>query len=191
MKRVLISLLLGLLFMVFASRDSSAKPFGPPCDIERGVHREEMSMMPPPMGPPFMERMKGMPEHPLWIQLMKLGLDLQQREAVKEIKNREMKEIIRNMADEQIAGIELQELLDKDTVDIKAVEMKLRHIDTVKTAAHLSFIRAIEEVKSKLTPEQRNIFREMIETGPDTGPPPPMMKGMMHGGMKMPPPPCE
>jgi len=34
--------------------------------------------------------------------------------------------MIRKRADEQIAEIELQELLDKDTVDLKAVEAKLK-----------------------------------------------------------------
>ena len=190
MKRVLVVLLAGFLFIISASHNSYADPFGPPCNIGMSFHEEGMPML-PPMHPPGLERMEGMPEHPLWSHLMDLGLDMQQRESIKEIKYREMKEMIRNRADEQIAGIELKELLDKDTVDMKAVEVKLRHIETVKTAMHLAFIKAIEDVKSKLTPEQRIKFKEMIGIGPDTGPPPPIMEGMMHGGMRMPPPPCE
>jgi hypothetical protein len=72
---------------------------------------------------------------------------------------------------------------------MKAVEAKLRQIETAKTEAHLSLIRAREEVKSQLTPELRKKFREMPEMEPTTGPP--MRGGMMHGGMRTPPRPCE
>jgi Spy/CpxP family protein refolding chaperone len=182
MKKVLFCLLPGFLFMAFASHDSYAETFGPPCNVGKCFHGECMPMM-PPMNHPGMERMEGMPEHPMWRHLRDLGLDMQQKALIKEIKDSVMKEMIRSRADEHIAGIELKELLDKDTVDMKAVEMKLKHIETVKTAAHLSFIRAIEEVKSKLKPEQREKFQEMQEMGPNMGPP-------MSGGM-MPPHPCE
>jgi Spy/CpxP family protein refolding chaperone len=191
MDRHIIRTAASLLLIIGSASAGAWATDGPPCGIETGFHGEGMPMMPPPMGPPFMERMKGVPEHPLWRRLMDLGLDMQQKESIKEIKSRTMKEMIRNRADGHIAGIELRELLDKDTVDMKAVEMKLRQIETVNTAMHHAFIRAIEDVKSKLTPEQRIKFKEMIGIGPDTGFPPPMMEGMMHGGMKMPPPPCE
>jgi hypothetical protein len=51
---------------------------------------------------------------------------------------------------------------------------------------HLSFIKAREEIKSKLTPDQRKKFKEMLEIAPDMGPP--MMGGIMHGDMRMPSP---
>ena len=191
MKRALISLFLGFLLIVFASHDSYAEMRGLISDIGSGFHEEGMSM-PLPMRHRGMEMMEIMPEaeHHIWRYLMDLGLDNKQKAEVKEIKSRVMKEIIKNKANEHIARIELRDLLDKDPVDMKATEAKLKQIETIKTEMHLSLISAREEVKSKLTPEQRKKFKEMLEMKPDIGLP--MRWEMMHGGMRMmPPPPCE
>jgi Spy/CpxP family protein refolding chaperone len=188
MKRVLVSLLLGFLLMVFASHDSYAETGRPSGDI---CFQEEGIPMAPPMMHRGMEMMEFMPEaeHPIWRYLMSIGLNEKQREAIKEIKSKIMKETIKKRADGQVAHIELKNLLDKDPVDMNAIEAKLKQIETIKTEMHLSLIRAREEVKSKLTPEQRKKFKEMLEMEP--GMEPPMMGGAMHGGMRMPPPSCD
>ena len=36
----------------------------------------------------------------------------------------------------------------------------------MRAEMHLSHINAMEDIKAKLTPEQRKKFREMLETGP-------------------------
>jgi Spy/CpxP family protein refolding chaperone len=115
-------------------------------------------------------------EHHMWRRLAGLNLDEQQKAAVSEIKSRMMKETVKRKADVGVARIELKELLAKDPVDMKAVEAKLKQSETLKTEMRLSHIKAMEEVKAKLTPEQRKKFSEMVETGP-------AMKGMgmMHG----------
>lgn len=131
--------------------------------------------------------MKGMMHgERLWRSLMSLDLNEKQMTEIKEIRNRTAKETIKKRADERILGIELKELLDKDSVDMKTVEAQLKKIEALKTEMHLSIIKAIEEAKSKLTPEQRKKFKEMCEIAPDMGPP--MMKDMGHGDMKMTPP---
>ena len=190
MKRVLVGLFLGFLLMVFASHNSYAEPCGPMDNMGRGFQKEGMPMM-PPMRHHGMEVMEGMPEteHPMWRYLMGIGLDEKQREAIKEIKSRLMKEMIKKRADESVAFIDLKDLLDKDPIDMKAVEAKLKQIETAKTEIHLSLIRAREEVKSKLTPEQRKKFKETPEGDSNMGSP--MTGEIMHGGMRMPPPPCE
>ena len=191
MKRVLVGLFLGFLLMVFASHNSYAETCCPTGNMGRGFHEEGMPMM-SPMRHHGMEKMEGMPEaeHPMWRHLMCLGLDEKQKAEVKEVRSRVMKEMIKKRADEQVAKIELKDLLDKDPVNMKAVEVKLKQIETIETGMHLSLIREREEVKSKLTTEQRKKFKEMLEMEPDMGPP--MRGGMMHGGMRMmPPPPCE
>ena len=170
MKKVLVVLFLGLLLMVFASYDSYAKERRPMNDMGRCFQEE---------GFPMKQQMRhcGMglkSEHPMWKHLMALGLDEKQKEEVKKIRNRVMKMVIKKRADMDIAKIELKELLDKNPVDMKAVEAKLKQIEAVKTEIHLSFIRAMEEIKSKLTTEQRKKFKEMNEMGPIMGPP------MMH-----------
>lgn len=186
MKRKLIISLFVAVIMLAGVYSSYADMCG--CMGGRGDGRHEQGM---PrrggMGHPGMG-MRG-EEHPMWRHLMGLGLDEKQREAIREIRSTVMKEMIKKRADERLAGIELKELLDREPVNMKAVEAKLRQIETAKTEAHLSLIRAREEVKSQLTPEQRKKFREMPEMEPTMGPP--MRGGMMHGGMRMPQRPCE
>jgi Spy/CpxP family protein refolding chaperone len=115
-----------------------------------------------------------MMEHHMSKHLMGLNLDDQQKAFIGEIRSRMKKETIRKTADMRIAQIELKELLIQDPVDMKAVEAKVKQLETMKTEMHLSHIKAMEECKTKLTPEQRKKLREMIEAEP-------MMEGM---GMK-------
>lgn len=103
--------------------------------------------------------------------LKSLNLDEQQKTLIGGIKSRMMKETIRRTADMRIVQIELRELLSQDPVDMKAIEAKVKQLEMMKTEMHLSHIKAMEDCKTKLTPEQRKKFREMIETGP-------MMEGM-------------
>lgn len=115
-------------------------------------------------------------EHPMWGLLKSLNLDEQQKSSVNEIRSRTMKDSIKRKADTRIAHIELKDLLGKDPVDMKAVEAKVKQEEALRTEMHLSHIRAMEEVKAKLTPEQRKKFREMIADGPMMG-----GMGMMRG----------
>jgi len=114
------------------------------------------------------------PEHHMSKHLMGLNLDEQQKALISEMKSRMMKETIRRTADMRIVQIELKDLLSKDPVDMKAVEAKAKQLEMMRTEMHLSHIKAMEECKTKLTPEQRKKMREMIEAEP-------MMEGM---GMK-------
>jgi hypothetical protein len=107
-------------------------------------------------------------EHRLWGRLMELSLDEKQTKKMQRISNNLMKGMIRNRTDEQLVRIDLMGLLAKDPVDIKAVETKLRRIEAIKTESELSFIRAIEEVKSQLSPAQKKLFRERPNRGPMT-----------------------
>lgn len=113
-------------------------------------------------------------EHAMLKHLMGLNLDEQQKALIGEIKSRMMKESIRRTADMRIVQIELKDLLSQDPIDMRAVEAKLKQLEMMKTEMHLSHIRAMEDCKTKLTPEQRKKLRELIEAGP-------MMGGM---GMK-------
>ena len=98
--------------------------------------------------------------------IMALNLDEQQKVFMDEIRSRMMKEAIRRMADMRIVQIELKDLLRQDAVDMKTVEAKVKQLETIKTDMHLSHIKAMEECKTKLTPEQRKKLKEMIEAGP-------------------------
>ncbi len=151
--------------------------------VPKGGFREPGMM--PPMGPRSMgaaEKMVGLEPPPAWRHLSLPGLDEKQKEAIKKIKSREAKDNIKKMADVRIADIELRDILDKDPVDMNAVEAKLKKISSLMTDIRLSEIKAVEEIKTKLTPEQRKSFKEMLEMGYRMG-------GIMRESMKMPPPP--
>jgi Spy/CpxP family protein refolding chaperone len=105
-------------------------------------------------------------EHQMWNFLTGLTLDEQQKAAVAAIRSRTEKESIRRMADMRIAHIELKDLLSKDPVDMKAVEAKVKQSETLRTEMHLSHLKAMEEVKASLTPEQKKKFHEMVAAGP-------------------------
>ena len=114
-------------------------------------------------------------DHPLWKHLMGLGLDEKQKEALKTLHSKTMKVMAKNGADKQIAGIELKDLLDKDPVDMKAVEASVKKGESLRTEMFLAHVRAHEEMKSLLTPEQRKRLKEMMEPGQSAG------CGMMDG----------
>jgi Spy/CpxP family protein refolding chaperone len=85
--------------------------------------------------------------------------------------------------------IELRELLDKDTIDFNAVETKLKQIATIKIETQVIFIKSIEKMKTKLTPEQREILKKIRSMDPRMGPP--MKREMMRDEAKMLPPSAE
>jgi Spy/CpxP family protein refolding chaperone len=117
-----------------------------------------------------------MGEHHILGILMTLGLDEKQKDAVKEIVRKTMKETIKRRADLDIARIDLRDLLDKDSVNMNAVESKLKQIASLEADIHLSRIKAHEEIKSKLTPDQRKKLKEVMEHGMMMG-----KMGMMQG----------
>lgn len=111
----------------------------------------------------------GMSEHRMagrhqriWRLLMKLDLDEAQRTAIREIRTSTAKAMIRKKADLKIARLELRELLHKEPVDMNAVEAQAKKTEGLRTAMLLDAIKAREEVKSKLTPEQRKKLKELI-----------------------------
>lgn len=105
-------------------------------------------------------------EHHLARVLDGLSLDEQQKKALAEIRSARQKDTIRKMADIGIARIELRDLLLQDPPDMKAVEAKIRQLGTLRTEMHLSHIKTLENIKAKLTPEQRKKLRESLKTGP-------------------------
>ena len=99
-----------------------------------------------------------------------LGLDDNQSTEVKAVVLKLQKEMIQKQANIQVAEIELKEILGKDPVDVKVAETKVKQIASLKTEAAMMHIQGIEDVKAKLTPEQKKKLSEMMQ-----------MKGMRHG----------
>lgn len=130
------------------------------CDLRGGMKEG--------MGGGMGDRMKEA-EHHLSKALRGLNLDEQQKKMIHEIKSRIMKETIRKMADIRIARIEIKDLLLQDPADMKAVEAKVKQLGTMRTEMHLAHIKALEDIKAKLTPDQRKKFGEMMKAGPMMG----------------------
>jgi Spy/CpxP family protein refolding chaperone len=99
-----------------------------------------------------------------------LGLEDNQSAEVKSILLQLQKEMIKKRADIQVAEVELKEILDKDPVDVKTAEIKVKQIASLKTEAAMMHIQGIEDVKAKLTPEQKKKLAEMMQ-----------MRGMGYG----------
>jgi Spy/CpxP family protein refolding chaperone len=155
MKKVLTGMFLSLLFMVFTPYNS----YGEKCDC-KGKMGGDMPMMEGTMDGGMGMRGDG---HRMWRGLRDLGLDEKQKEAIKEIKSKSMKDTIKRRADIQVARVEMKEILDRDVVDMGAAEAKLKQISSMMTEMRLSHIKTMEEVKAKLTPEQRKKFRENMQ----------------------------
>ena len=113
-----------------------------------------------------------------------LGLDDNQTEQVKPTLYKLQKDMIRKRADIEVAEVELEEILGKVPVDMKAVEAKVKQIASLKADAALLHIQGIEALKAKLTPEQKKKLTEMMQSkGMEGGMMNrPMMKGHMHSG---------
>ncbi len=105
-------------------------------------------------------------EHHLARVLDGLNLDEQQKKVIGEIRSSIKKDTIRRMADISIARLELRDLLLQDPPDMKAVEAKVRQLGSLRTEMHLSHIKALETIKTKLTPDQRKKLGDLIKTGP-------------------------
>jgi Spy/CpxP family protein refolding chaperone len=165
--------------------------------IETGFQQEGYPFGKPPVMPGNVEQLmpcdtghrRGMlgQKYHYFIDFRSLNLDEKQNDALKEIENDTAKELIRKKADMLIAQIELQELLEKDTVDLKAVEKKIIQIEALKTEAQLIVIKSIQIMKTKLTPDQLKILKKIRAMG-HPGMRPPMMGEMMCDETKMPPP---
>ncbi len=109
---------------------------------------------------------------PMLEKLKSLGLDEKQTAEIKAVHLRVMKEMVKKRADMQVARMELGEILGMDPVDMKAAEGKIRQIEALRGDMQMMHIQAREEVKGKLTPEQKKKFETVM----------PMMHGGMMGG---------
>jgi Spy/CpxP family protein refolding chaperone len=103
--------------------------------------------------------------HFLWKKLMGLDLNDKQKDALQAIRSRVVKDNIKKRADLELARVELRELLHKDPVKMSAVEASLKKVESVRTDLHLAHIKAREEVKAILTPEQQKKLKEDFKAG--------------------------
>jgi len=113
------------------------------------------------------------------LQMLKTELTLSaaQEKQLKDILYQVTKTSTKQRADVRVAEIELQQLLDTDPVEMGKVEGKLKEIEVLRTAIQLNLIKAHEQAKGLLSPEQRQKLERLRDRHPG-------MQGMMgEGGM--------
>lgn len=138
------------------------------------------------MGPQTMRGMKGghmqgtpeemgvlRPSQLVRMLKAELGLSDEQVKQLTSILSQATKARIKQRADLGIAEFELGELLEAEAVDMGHVEGKLKAIEGLRTTLRLSLIKAHEQAKGVLTPEQRQKLEHLHDRLP----------GMMGSGM--------
>jgi Spy/CpxP family protein refolding chaperone len=163
MKKLVLSLCASFLVLLFASSSLYAESCGFSGNRRgRDIPGGQGMPMIPPMMHHAMEMRDGIPGPGCLPgkRLMDLGLDEKQRTAVREIKSGVIKNVIKKEAEIAIAKIELMDILDKDPVDISAAEATLKKIESLITDVHLLYIKEMEAIKTKLTPEQRKKLKD-------------------------------
>jgi Spy/CpxP family protein refolding chaperone len=88
-----------------------------------------------------------------------LNLDEKQLEMVRALERRLAKAEIPKGAELEVTQIELQEILEREPVNLKAVETKLKKMEALRTSIQLAHIQAGEEIKAVLTPEQKKAWK--------------------------------
>jgi Spy/CpxP family protein refolding chaperone len=130
-----------------------------------------------------------MPRPGQMVRLLKreLGLSDDQAKRLREIFSAAMKARIQQQANLRIAELELRELLEAEPVEMGQVETQLKAIEGLRTALRFDLIKAHEQAKAELTPEQRQQLERLHDRRP--GMMGPAMMGMMEmmgeGGMGM------
>jgi len=92
-----------------------------------------------------------------------LGLDAKQASAFRAIHLKLKKESIQKIAELEIAELELGELRSSDPLDMKAAEAKIRQIESLRSDLKILHLRAHEQVKGMLTPEQKIKLESFME----------------------------
>ncbi|HET8575950.1 MAG TPA: Spy/CpxP family protein refolding chaperone [Methylomirabilota bacterium] len=102
-----------------------------------------------------------------------LGLSSAQIQTLEQIRDTFRREAIKRGADIRVAELDLATLTRTDPsdagkpVDMAQVEAKVRDIERLRTEQRLARIRAIEQGKAQLTPEQRAKLASLLtEVGP-------------------------
>lgn len=93
-----------------------------------------------------------------------LGLTPEQVKKLEQIRDQFQRQAIRNEADVKIVELDIAALLDSPTVDVAKVEAKIREAEKLRADLRIARVRAVEQAKAVLSPEQRKKFYEKIDT---------------------------
>jgi Spy/CpxP family protein refolding chaperone len=123
----------------------------------------------------LMGRMPGDPAARPLITIMlhhrsELGLSPEQVSRLEELRAEFSREAIRRDADIRIAELDLAKLLEQEPPDLAKVEAKVRESAQLRADLRIARLRAVEQGKAVLTPEQRTRLQTMLSSGMHHGP---------------------
>ncbi len=99
-----------------------------------------------------------------------LGLSPEQVSRLEALRGDFSKEAIRRDADIRIAELDLARLLEQEPPDFTKVEAKVRESAQLRADLRIARLRAVEQGKAVLTPEQRTRLQTMLSGGMHHGP---------------------
>jgi heavy-metal resistance protein len=94
-----------------------------------------------------------------------LGLSADQVGRLEALRGDFAREAIRRDADIRIAELDLASMLEQDSPDLSKVEAKVREAAQLRADLRIARLRAIEQGKAVLTPEQRTRLQTMLSGG--------------------------
>jgi Spy/CpxP family protein refolding chaperone len=171
MRKLVNALVLALVlgWAVCASAADTEKP-RPSIPDEVGDAWERLQQVLQDWNDRFRERFGGpeSPENrPVISQLLSrrdaLGLSADQVKKLEQVRDNFERLKIRNNAEVRIVELDIAGLLDKPTVDVAKVETKVREAERLRGDLRIARIKAIEQAKALLTPEQRKKFYDTVE----------------------------
>jgi Spy/CpxP family protein refolding chaperone len=93
-----------------------------------------------------------------------LGLSADQVKKLEQLRDNFQRQSIRTDADLKIIEMDIVALTDSPTTEVAKVESKIREGEKLRADLRIARVRAIEQAKAVLTPEQRRKFYEKIES---------------------------
>jgi Spy/CpxP family protein refolding chaperone len=108
--------------------------------------------------------MKGMFMKP-WKMMMvakELGLSDDQMGRIRDIFTNTLKQKVKIECDIKLRKIDLRTLLMQDEVNMQEVEQKIREIANLKADKKIVWIRAMQDMRNVLTPDQREGLKTMM-----------------------------
>jgi Spy/CpxP family protein refolding chaperone len=91
-----------------------------------------------------------------------LGLSASQIQELERLRTAFQREAIKRDADQRVAEMDLTSLLHAEPVDMAKVEATVREIERARAELRLGRIRAIEQARAQLTPEQRAKLADLL-----------------------------
>lgn len=91
-----------------------------------------------------------------------LGLTAQQVDSLRKLGLDARRAAIRRQADARLAQLDLMSLRFTEPVDMAKIEAKVREIERLRGDGRIAAIRAAEDAKAQLTPEQREKLKSLL-----------------------------